>query len=75
LHQGERLAHAVTRSLTQKASVTGGHPAELAVFDDPDCHERGWVISMAHLAVIPYAALADALLAQADRIRLAPSPG
>lgn len=72
LHQGERLADAVTRSLTEKAGITAGHPAQLAVFDEPDRDERGWVLSVAHLAVIPYAALADALLAHPDRVRLAP---
>ncbi len=72
MHQGERLADAVTRSLTQKAGVTGGHPAQLAVFDDPDRDERGWVLSVAHLAVIPYTALAAALLAHPERARLAP---
>jgi len=72
LHQGERLADAVTRSLNQKAGVTGGHPAQLAVFDDPNRDERGWVLSVAHLAVIPYAALKDALLTDPGRVRLAP---
>ena len=72
LHQGERLADAVTRSLAEKAGITGGHPAQLAVFDDPGRDERGWVLSVAHLAVIQHAALADALLADPDRLRLAP---
>jgi 8-oxo-dGTP diphosphatase len=72
LHQGERLADAVTRSLIQKAGVTGGHPAQLAVFDDPHRDERGWVLSVGHVAVIPYAALAGALPADPDRVRLAP---
>jgi len=72
LHQSERLAEAVTRSLAQKAGVTGGHPAQLAVFDDPGRDERGWVLSVAHLAVIPYAALAGVLLEDPDRVRLAP---
>ena len=72
LHQGERLADAVTRSLAQKGGVTSGHPSQLAVFDDPDRDERGWVLSVAHLAVIPYAALAGVLLAQPERVRLAP---
>ena len=72
LHQGERLADAVTRSLTQKAGVTGGHPAQLAVFDDPHRDERGWVLSVAHLAVIPYAALAGVLLTEPDQVGLAP---
>jgi len=72
LHQGERLADAATRSLAQKAGVTGGHPAQLAVFDAPDRDERGWVLSVAHLAVIPYAALVDPLLAHPDEVLLAP---
>ncbi|MEO8519706.1 MAG: NUDIX domain-containing protein, partial [Dermatophilaceae bacterium] len=72
LHQDERLADAVTRSLAQKAGVTGGHPAQLAVFDDPARDERGWVLSVAHLAVIPYAALAGVLLAEPEQVRLAP---
>jgi len=72
LHEGERLAEAVTRSLAQKAAVTGGHPAQLAVFDDPARDERGWVLSVAHLAVIPYAALASVLRADPERVRLAP---
>ena len=72
MHQGERLADAVTRSLAQKAGVTGGHPAQLAVFDDPARDERGWVLSVAHLAVIPHAALAGVLLADPERVGLAP---
>ena len=72
LHQGERLADAVTRSLAQKAGVTGGHPAQLAVFDDPARDERGWVLSVAHLAVILHAALAGVLLADPERVGLAP---
>jgi 8-oxo-dGTP diphosphatase len=72
LHQGERLSEAVTRSLAQKVGITGGHPAQLAVFDDPDRDDRGWVLSVAHLAVIPYAALEDAVLADPDRVRLVP---
>jgi len=73
LHQGERLADAVSRSLTEKAGVTGGHPAQLAVFDDPGRDERGWVLSVAHLAVIPYADLERALATQPERVRLAPA--
>jgi 8-oxo-dGTP diphosphatase len=72
LHQGERLADAVARSLADKAGVAGGRPAQLAVFDDPARDERGWVLSVAHLAVIPYAALAAVLLADPEGVRLAP---
>jgi len=72
LHQGERLWDAVSRSLAEKGGVTGGHPAQLAVFDDPGRDERGWVLSVAHLAVIPYADLEGALETQPERVRLAP---
>ena len=72
LHQGERLAEAVARSLAEKAGVTGGRPAQLAVFDDPARDERGWVLSVAHLAVIPFAALSGVALADPDRVRLVP---
>jgi ADP-ribose pyrophosphatase YjhB (NUDIX family) len=72
LRQGERLADAVTRSLAQKAGVTGARPAQLTVFDNPHRDERGWVLSVAHLAVIPYTALAHAVLADPDLARLAP---
>jgi 8-oxo-dGTP diphosphatase len=72
LRQGERLADAVTRCLAHKAGVTGGHPTQLTVFDDPGRDERGWVLSVAHLAVLPYVALMDALLADPNAVRLAP---
>jgi ADP-ribose pyrophosphatase YjhB (NUDIX family) len=75
VHPGETLTDAVTRSLTQKAGVTGGHPAQLAVFDDPHRDERGWVLSVAHLAVIAYADLEGAVLDDQDRIRLVPVSG
>jgi ADP-ribose pyrophosphatase YjhB (NUDIX family) len=73
LHQGERLADAVTRSLSQKAGIIGGHPSQLTVFDDPQRDPRGWVLSVAHLAVIPYAVLADVLIADPERVKLAPA--
>jgi 8-oxo-dGTP diphosphatase len=72
LHPGERLADAVTRSLTQKAGIIAGHPAQLAVFDDPRRDQRGWVLSVAHLSVIPYAVLACATEAHPDTVRLVP---
>ena len=72
LHPGELLAGAVTRSLADKAGVTAVRPAQLAVFDDPDRDERGWVISVAHLAVLPHDALAGALVADPHRIQLVP---
>lgn len=52
LHPGERLADAVDRSLRVKAGVDGLRPRQLHVFDDPGRDDRGWVLSVAHLAVV-----------------------
>jgi ADP-ribose pyrophosphatase YjhB (NUDIX family) len=74
LHEGERLADAVDRSLRVKANVRGLHPRQLQVFDDPSRDDRGWVLSVAHVAVVR----ADQLGTRfPDRTRLAPvaSPG
>ncbi|MCJ1715403.1 NUDIX domain-containing protein [Curtobacterium sp. VKM Ac-2922] len=60
VHQGERLADAVLRSLRDKAGVTGLAPRQLHVFDDPERDDRGWVLSVAHLDVVPAAALRTA---------------
>jgi 8-oxo-dGTP diphosphatase len=53
VHPGERLADAVLRSLREKAGVTGRAPQQLHVFDDPGRDERGWVLSVAHVDVVP----------------------
>ena len=54
LHPGETLARAALRALSDKAGVTGLAPVQLAVFDDPDRDDRGWVLSAAHLDVVPW---------------------
>jgi ADP-ribose pyrophosphatase YjhB (NUDIX family) len=53
LHEEERLADAVLRSLRDKAGVVGVDPQQLHVFDDPDRDDRGRVLSVAHLVVVP----------------------
>ncbi len=53
LHEGERLADAVLRSLRVKAGVTGLSPRQLRVFDDPHRDDRGWVLSVAHMDAVP----------------------
>lgn len=53
VHPGERLADAVLRSLREKAGVSGRSPQQLHVFDDPKRDERGWVLSVAHVDVVP----------------------
>lgn len=61
LHPGERLADAVLRSLREKAGVTGRSPQQLHVFDEPGRDVRGWVLSVAHVDVLPASALLEPL--------------
>ncbi len=75
LHPGERLIDAVLRSLREKAAVTGASPRQLQVFDDPDRDERGWVLSVAHADVMPFARLTAAIGGDAARLAPATSPG
>ncbi|MGW8432624.1 NUDIX hydrolase [Curtobacterium citreum] len=70
VHEGERLADAVLRSLQAKAGVTGLAPQQLQVFDDPARDSRGWVMSVGHLDVVPFSSLASGL--DESRVRLVP---
>ena len=70
LHPGERLADAVERALREKSGVHGLRPRQLHVFDEPDRDDRGWVLSVAHLAVVAPARLASRF---PDRTRLVPT--
>lgn len=73
LHEGERLMDAVLRSLQHKAGVQGLRPRQLQVFDEPDRDDRGWVLSVAHVMVVP----STLLDARASGTRLMPvdAPG
>lgn len=62
LHSGERLADAAERALRDKAGLSGAGFRQLAMFDDPHRDDRGWVISMAHTAVLPAGALPETTL-------------
>lgn len=53
LHERERLMDAVLRALREKAGVQGLRPRQLHVFDDPARDDRGWVLSVAHVMVVP----------------------
>jgi ADP-ribose pyrophosphatase YjhB (NUDIX family) len=68
LHEGELLADAVRRSLAQKAGVTGLDPVQLHVFDGIARDDRGRVLSVAHLAAVPAAAIGDAHALPVDGI-------
>jgi len=71
LHEREQLSAAVARSLRAKAGIGGRRPTQLYVFDDPARDERGWVLSVAHLDVIPYTQLSAAVHDGGD-VRLVP---
>ena len=66
VHEGETLADAVLRSLRDKAGIEGLRPRQLHVFDQPDRDNRGWVMSVAHLVVVPYASVAGVELTPVD---------
>ena len=72
LHEGERLAEAVLRSLDQKVGLRGTAPRQLHVFDDPDRDNRGRVLSVAHVVVLPWHVVAPVLAARRDDLRVAP---
>lgn len=69
LREGERLADAVRRSLRVKAGVEGVDPHQLQVFDALERDDRGWVLSVAHWAVVPPERLASRFI---DTTRLVP---
>ena len=69
LHEREQLSAAVSRSLRAKAGIAGRRPTQLHVFDDPARDERGWVLTVAHVDLVPYAELAAVV---GDDVRLAP---
>ncbi len=72
LHHGETLAQAVERSLGDKAGVHGIRPRQLHVFDAPDRDDRGWVLSVAHVAVVRPDQLESLGSGSATEVRLVP---
>ena len=73
LHEGEQLMDAVLRSLREKAGVEGLQPRQLRVFDDPERDDRGWVLSVAHVMVVPMSVLMTR--SEATRLMPASAPG
>jgi ADP-ribose pyrophosphatase YjhB (NUDIX family) len=74
IRKRERLGAAVTRALQTRAGIVGVQPTQLEIFDDPERDERGWVMSVAHAALLPYEPFA-AIIAQSDVVTLAPIEG
>lgn len=73
LRERETLADAVLRCLREKAGISGRVPRQLQVFDEPGRDDRGWVLTVAHVDVVPLAALGEAL--KSDGVRLASVTG
>lgn len=74
LHPGETLVRAARRALLDKAGVDDIDPRQLQVFDRPGRDDRGWVLSVGHVAVVPRERLADRLPAS-TRLVPAGAPG
>ena len=72
LHEGETLADAVLRSLDRKAGLRGTTPRQLHVFDDPKRDNRGRVLSVAHVVVLPWATVEPVLQARPDDVCVRP---
>ncbi|MGY1662298.1 NUDIX domain-containing protein [Geodermatophilus sp. SYSU D00705] len=73
LHEGETLAVAVQRSLGEKAGLTPDvAPRQLHVFDEPDRDDRGWVLSVAHVAALPWRQAEPVLAARSDDVVVRP---
>lgn len=68
LRLDETLEDAARRALRTKAGVTGQQPEQLLVFDDPARDDRGRVLSVAHVDLVPAGRLGGAgvLLAPID---------
>jgi ADP-ribose pyrophosphatase YjhB (NUDIX family) len=73
LHEGETLAVAVGRSLREKVGLTPDvAPRQLHVFDDPTRDDRGWVLSVAHVAVLPWTAVEPVVAARPGDVAVRP---
>jgi 8-oxo-dGTP diphosphatase len=53
VHIDETLAGAALRALRDKVGVTGQAPEQLRVFDEPGRDDRGRVLSVAHVDLVP----------------------
>ena len=66
VRERETLADAVKAALEQKCGIGGITPRQLFVADAPDRDERGWVMSVAHIATEPWERLEPELVDSRD---------
>jgi 8-oxo-dGTP diphosphatase len=57
---GESVEQAAARELKEETSLTGVRLEQVRTFSAPGRDPRGWVVSVAHLALVPARRLADA---------------
>ena len=69
VREGETLADAVRRSLSDTAGIRGLSPTQLHVFDEPHRDSRGWVVSVAHLVLVAPAALGGVAVEPVAQVR------
>ena len=53
VHEGETLEQAIRRGLASKLGISLDRIEQLHVFDQPGRDPRGWVLSVAHFALVP----------------------
>lgn len=66
VRERETLAEAVRSALEGKCGIHGITPRQLFVADDPSRDSRGWVMSVAHIATEPWAAMESVLNRRED---------
>ena len=71
VRERETLAEAVRSALEDKCGIHGITPRQLFVADDPGRDSRGWVMSVAHIATEPWAAI-EAVLHQREDLGFVP---
>ena len=72
LHEKETLDQAVLRALDEKVGLRGTSPRQLHVFDAPERDDRGWVLSVAHVVVLPWKAVQPAVARREGDIAVRP---
>jgi 8-oxo-dGTP diphosphatase len=65
---GEAPENTVARVLRAKAGLEGVYTAQLATFGSPHRDPRGWVVSVAHYALVPADRLSPGLAAGGDGV-------
>jgi 8-oxo-dGTP diphosphatase len=71
VRERETLADAVRSALEGKCGIHGITPRQLFVADDPGRDDRGWVMSVAHIATEPWAAM-ESVLDRRDDLAFVP---